>query len=380
VDTSSAGLADAAAAALVPVLGPVVVVPGERFPSSDRSVVLRAVARDRAGRDHPVVLKAPVGSGLGSAREEAALQLVAQAQVPGVVRLLAASTDSALLVLADVGDGPTLADRLLADDPAAAEAAVLDWAARLGGLQAATIGAREEFASRLAGLSPLEAPPVDTSRDAVAEACAVLARDLPRLGVTLTAGALEELQELAVALDVTAPGAPGALVPGDTCPSNAVDSDEGLVLLDFEGAQYRHLAWEAAYLTVPWPSCWCSWRLPDPVAARALGRWQQAVAPAYPAVTAAAFHDDLARATLGWVFISTGWFLAAALDGDPPPPDPARRHMIPTRRALLQHRLRLAAQQETALLPALRELAAQTLAATLQQWGPHPLPLARAFR
>jgi len=104
------------------------------------------------------------------------------------------------------------------------------------------------------------------------------------------------------------------------------------------------------------------------------------VAPACPAVTAAAFHDDLVRATFGWVFISAGWFLSAALDGDPPPPDPARRHMIPTRRALLQHRLRLAAQQETALLPALRELAAQTLAATLQEWGPHPLPLARAFR
>jgi len=43
-------------------------------------------------------------------------------------------------VLADVGDGPTLADRLLADDPAAAEAAVLKWAARLAGLQAATGG------------------------------------------------------------------------------------------------------------------------------------------------------------------------------------------------------------------------------------------------
>jgi len=169
---------------------------------------------------------------------------VAAAQVPGVVRLLATSTDPALLVLADVGDGPTLADWLLADDPVAAETAVLTWAARLGSLQAATRGMQEEFASRLSALSPLGAPLVDTSRDAVAEACAALARDLPRLGVPMTAGALEELRELAVTLDVTAPGAPGALVPGDTCPSNAVDSDSdnGMVLLDFEGAEYRHLA------------------------------------------------------------------------------------------------------------------------------------------
>ncbi|MDP9398470.1 MAG: hypothetical protein M3P96_11920 [Actinomycetota bacterium] len=200
------------------------------------------------------MLKAPVGSAPASAREEAALRLVAAAQVPGVVRLLAAATDPPLLVLADVGGGPTLADRLLADDPAAAEMAVLDWAARLGGLQAVTTGAREEFASRLAGLSALGAAPVDTLHDAVAEACAVLARDLPRLEVPVTPSAHEELRELALMLDVTAPGAPGApgaLVPGDTCPSNAVDSDDGLVLLDFEGAEFRHLAWEAAHSRCP---------------------------------------------------------------------------------------------------------------------------------
>lgn len=102
--------------------------------------------------------------------------------------------------------------------------------------------------------------------------------------------------------------------------------------------------------------------------------------PTFPVVATPSFQDDLVRATLGWVFISTGWFLSAALDGDPPPPDPGRRHLMPTRRALLQHRLRLAAQQETALLPALRELADQTLTATLRQWGTHPLPLARAFQ
>jgi len=154
-----------------------------------------------------------------------------------------------------------------------------------------------------------------------------------------------------------------------------------MVLLDFEGAEYRHLAWEAAYLTVPWPSCWCSWRLPESLAARTLTRWQQAIAQAFPGVTTPSFQDDLVRAALGWLFILAGWFLAAALDGDPPPPDPARRHLIPTtRRALLQHRQRLSVQQETALLPALRELADQTLTATLRQWVTHPLPRARAFR
>ena len=380
METSPAELAAAAGAAVQAALGPVEVVLGARLPSSDRAVVVRAVARDREGRDHPVVLKAPVGSGPGSAREESALRLLADRQVSGAVRLLGVSPEPVLLVLADLGTGATLADRLLAEDPVAAEAAVLAWAARLGGLQAATTGAREEFASRLAESSPSGAPALDTSSEAVAEASAALARDLPRLGVPVPPAALEELRGLADALDVGTPGSPGGLVPGDTCPSNAVESAEGLVLLDFEGAEYRHLAWEAAYLTVPWPSCWCSWRLPEPLVARALAVWQQAVAPVVPVVTSPAFRDDLVQATLGWVFISTGWMLGAALDGDPPPADPARRQVVPRRRALLQHRLGQVARQDSSVLPALRELAARTHAATLREWGPRPLPLAPAFR
>lgn len=172
----------------------------------------------------------------------------------------------------------------------------------------------------MAALPPLGAPAVDTSREAVAEACAVLARDLPRLGVRASDNALAELRDLAVTLDVTARGAPGGLVPGDTCPSNAVDSENGPVLLDFEAAEYRHVAWEAAYLTVPWPSCWCSWRLPDSLAARTFSEVEAGRGSALPAVMAASFQDDL---------------------------------------------------------PALRELAAETLAATLQEWGAHPLLLAR---
>jgi len=69
----------------------------------------------------------------------------------------------------------------------------------------------------MAALPPLGAPAVDTSREAVAEACAVLARDLPRLGVRASDNALAELRDLAVTLDVSLPasgyvrhGPPGA--------------------------------------------------------------------------------------------------------------------------------------------------------------------------
>ncbi len=373
-------LAAAAAAAVAESLGPVEVRLGERLVSSSRAVVVRAVARDQAGHDHELVLKAPTGADQGSVREEAALTLAAEQRPPGVVPLLGTSLTPPLIVLADLGAGPTLADRLLSDDPESAESAVLEWAGAVGRVQAASTGLRHKFNTKLAALSPLGPPAVDTSAESLSDAVGVLTRTLPRLGVTIRAAALEELHGLADALDVSATGSPGALVPGDTCPSNAVETEHGMVLLDFEGAEYRHLAWEAAYLSVPWPSCWCSWRLPAQVSVKALDRWQQSLVTTTPFVATAGFADDLARATIGWVFISAGWFLAAALDGDPPPSNPARRPLIPTRRALLQHRLRGAAEYETTVLPELRQLAAETHQATTRVWGPHPLPLAPAFR
>jgi len=373
-------LTRAAAAALSPVLGTVEVTVGERLDSSDRAVVMRAIARDAHQRDHPVVLKAPLGSAGGSGvREEAALRLLAGHRVRHVVRLLGAAVDPPLLVLADLGNRPTLADRLLGDDPVAAEAAVLTWAGAVGTVQSSTTGLRAALAAEFAALSPLGPLVIDTSAEAVSEAAAVLARFLPQLGITPHRAALDELRGIAEDLDVAAPGAPGGIVPGDTCPSNAVETGDGLVLLDFEGAEFRHVAWEAAYLCVPWPSCWCSWRLPEELAARALARWREVVAATLPVVATSRFDDDLVRAATAWVFISVGWFLGPALDGDPPPPDPARRSLVPARRALLQHRLQWVATQQTPLLPALRDLAAHLHQAAVRRWGEHPLPLAAAF-
>jgi len=73
-----------------------------------------------------VVVKAPLETGPGQARERAALRVLGG--VPGAVPLLAEAADPPVLVLADLGDGPSLADMLLGTDPAAAEAALGDWA------------------------------------------------------------------------------------------------------------------------------------------------------------------------------------------------------------------------------------------------------------
>ncbi|MGF7236260.1 MAG: hypothetical protein ACQSGP_15040 [Frankia sp.] len=366
-------------AVLEPVLGPVAVSMGERLTSSERNLVVRAVARDAGGRDHPLVVKMAVGAGDGSVREEAALLTLAAHRVPNVVRVLATGSVPPLLILDDLGRSPTVADRLLGTDPEAARAAVIAWAEALASLHGATTGLRTTFADGLAARSPLGAPNLDTSAETVAEAIGTLRRVLPRFDVPLPAAAVDELRAIPPALDV-AGGGPGAITPGDTCPSNAVETADGMTLIDFEGAEFRHVAWDAAYLRVPWPSCWCSWRLPAAVAAGALDRWRGALAPSVPYVASAAFDLDLIKAAFAWVFISAGWFLGPALDGDPPPPDPARRALVPRRRELLAHRLRWVAEQADSPLPALRELAGALGEATRRRWGEQPLPLAPAFR
>lgn len=364
--------------ALAPTLGPVTVSVGDRLTSSPRNLVVRAIVRDDQGRDRPVVLKVAVEAGEGPAREEAALLTLATHRVPNVVRVLATGAEPPMLILPDLGRAPTVADRLLGSDPDRARAALTAWAGALAAVHGATAGLRAAFADGLAARSPLGSPSLDTGPGTVEEAVASLRRALPRFDVPLPAAAVEELRAIPLALDVTA-GGPGAITPGDTCPSNALETPHGMTLLDFEGAEFRHVAWDAAYLRVPWPSCWCSWRLPEAVAARALDHWRITLARTVPAVATARFDLDLVAAAFAWVFVSAGWFLGPALDGDPPPPDPARRSVVPRRRALLQHRLRWVTEQ-TAPMPALRELAGALHEATRREWGDQPLPLAPAFR
>ena len=58
----------------------------------------------------------------------------------------------------------------------------------------------------------------------------------------------------------------------------------------------RHPAWDAAYLAVPWPTCWCSWRIPEASAERALDAYREKAASGIPHVATDAFEADVAAA------------------------------------------------------------------------------------
>jgi hypothetical protein len=320
-----------------------------------------------------VIVKWFNGAGEGRAREAAALSVLAgAAELP---RVLAESADPPVVVLTDLGDGPSLADALLGNDPHGAEVALVRWAQSLARLHVAGRDRRATFQQALTARAG-ELPLYDARLGAdIDDAVRVLDRECGSLGVTVPHGAFDELRGLGARLG----GAAAAITPADTCPDNNLVRDDRLTLLDFENAQWRHVVWDVAYLRVPWPTCWCSWRLPDEVAERAVAAYVEVAKDAFAAVGAASFRAEVHAADVGWTLLSVAWFLGA-------PPDDARlpggsSPPWPGKLEVMLHRLhRSSGTAVAAGLPALGELAASLCVELERRWGAVPLDLAPAFR
>lgn len=310
----------------------------------------------------------------GWAREPAALEALAgSGVVPG---LLGVVDDPRLIVMEDLGRAPHLADALLGLDPRAATAALEGWVDAVARLHLASDDTvLSVFGSRLGARSP------DLGTHAMPEHLAGAGRTLPaladRVGLRTPDEVVETLTDLASGF--AAPVV--ALTPGDTCPDNNVVLRDGVRLLDFEAAEIRHLAWDVAYLRVPWPSCWCAWRLPSELAEGLVRRYRERVATTFGYVASDAYVADLDRATLGWCLVSAAWFLPAALDDTVAD---ASLGAGPGRRTTLMHRLWLAGHLPVAddadhALAGLASYSRDLYRALARRWGEPTLLLAPAF-
>jgi Phosphotransferase enzyme family len=336
---------------------------------SERSDVRRVRAR-WPDRELALVVKRFAGTGESWVRESAALSILpADAPAP---RPVAESAQPAIVVMSDLGRAPSVADALLDSDAAAAGDAVRLWARTIGRLHRATLGERGRFRAAL-GLRSGDIPVADHAMSAETdESVQALEQWCLRLGIALPPHALSQLRELPRRLG---PSGEAALSPSDACPDNNVRVDDGLVLIDFEGAQWRHVAWDVAYLMVPWPSCWCSWRMPGDVSERALEEYRATIADALPYVRTPQFRDDVVDAAAGWSVLSTTWFLPRALGDDPPSLHPDLP--TPSRRAMILHRLDGA--RRNSRMPALATLAGALRERLVDRWGEVRLALAPAF-
>ena len=338
-----------------------------RLPGHARNQVWRVTDDDAS-----FVVKAYADlEGEGWAREPAALEALAGSRA--APELLGVLDDPRLVVMEDLGRAPHVADALLGSDPARAVTALEGWVDALARLHLAGDDAVLDTFGRRLGARSAEMG-THWMPEHLAGAARTHGSIAGRLGLRMPEEVANALADLASGFAVSAV----ALTPGDTCPDNNVVLPDGVRLLDFEGAEIRHLVWDVAYLRVPWPTCWCAWRIPSELTDRLVRRYRERVAPSLAYVGTEPFRADLDRATLGWCLASAAWFLPGALD------DAVADASLgdgPGRRTTLMHRLWLAAH-----LPVGDDLAelttyARDLYRTLaRRWGEPTLLLAPAFR
>jgi hypothetical protein len=333
-----------------------------------------AAYRAQAGATTVIVKQMRAGE--GAARERSFLEVAREHELAGVVRLLGASDDHPVVVLEDAGDGTSLADAFLGNDPKRASTMLDSWVDAVAGLQIASADHAANFADQLTrhgtGEFALDATPayVDNLVVRLAPACA-------RIGLELPDDVVLELHAAANALAVTR-DSPAGLVPGDTCPDNSAELGAKVVLFDFEGAQFRHIAWEVAYLSAPWPTCWCSWALPEPIAAAATDRWRTLLASIHPYASTEAFDVDLDHATTVWSAQRLAHQLEMALDGTERPR--TIEGVAPSARAIVLHRLASLAADPFDSHPRTARLAAGLRKRCIDEFGEHALLVAPAWR
>jgi hypothetical protein len=344
------------------------------------SVVLRCQDTEAAGAGSPagagsVIVKTYPASPDGQARFTAEAAGLALARGSGLApELIAADPGRLTIVMSDLGDGATMADVLLGQSPADASAAVLSWAGVCGELSAVTSGRRGELAGLAARYSA--GRPRTPFLDELAESILQVADRAALLGVAAPAGLAADLADVAGSVQ---PGRFGVFTPGDLCPDNNLVTPAGVRLLDFEVAGIYPVFLDAAYLRMPFSTCWCVFRLPAELASAAEARYRAAVCAAWPELADdAVWQPGIRRGIAAWSMNSMGWLLRRALEGNAPlEPD----RISPRVRQLLRHRWQVLARELEAAgdLPALAALARALLAATAG-WRAEDLPLYPAFR
>lgn len=333
----------ASAALGVPVTDP------QPLAGSDRSVVLRCRTPDGT----VVVKQYPHGSSAAFAREVAGLR--ALDHTPD---LLAVDAAHGIVVMADLGTGPTLADLLLADDRSAAWAGALEWVEAL----ADTLGRSGP------AIGGFDASLADLSVDEPSAAARVGARRLLDDVLGLPADpALDAELDLIATLDRRDP-ASDVVSPTDTCPDNAVRTTHGWRFLDLEGATVHHAAHDAAYAAMPFSTCWCVFDPPPGFTDALLGRFTATLGTHRPdLVQEPGWTRSVDLASGAWILAMTGWLLHGA-DEDRPRVGP-EGVPSPSYRQLLTGRWRWGAARLGSTLPVVAGLLGAAATWADEEWG-----------
>lgn len=286
-------------------------------------------------------------------------------------RFLGGDVAPGFVALADLESTGSLVKLLTGDDPAAAEAALLDYAELLGRLHAATAGRLDEYRRIREAVEPggdaRSGHGIEIDR--LAGRAPVLVRSL---GVEPAAGFEAELD--AAMARLSAPGPFQAYQHSDSCPDNFTTTPAGPRLLDFEHSGFGHALIDASVIEMAFPTCWCASRVPERIVADALARYRAAFSAA---ADDRLFDEAYVDACAFWgfrvaIFAKPAEFLAEEREWG----------IATTRQRTLywvDRLARVAAARER--LPAVGGTAARLAMALRERWpGFDELPLFPAFR
>ncbi|MBW4717013.1 hypothetical protein [Saccharothrix obliqua] len=291
--------------------------------------------------------------------------------------LVAQDSGERLVVLEDLGLAPRLAEKLLGSDARVAERGLLSWAHAMGRLHATTAGRDADFDAlmRRQG-SQCCADPIAVDVHTALAGLSGLLRDV--LGVE-TPTAVREFAERAVRGFTTSRRR--AFSPSTSCPDNHLVTSRGVRFLDFEGGCVRDIAFDAACLRVPFPSCWCAYGLPAGMSEAMVAAWRAEVASVWPDLDDDdVFLPRLLESQLLWVWLGT-WRGLPGLDSGLP--STHRPVDSPPRATILTARwVRLRADAAALGVAPVAAHADAVVSALVARYGPEvaELPLYPAFR
>ena len=268
-------------------------------------------------------------------------------------------------VMEDLGAGETLADKLTGDDPVAATAALLAYAHTLGELHAATQGQEAHWNELRRARGGTIFPEADSWRNEGAGFRGVCERH----GLMLPTGFDADLMRISDAVDH--PGDYRVFTPADCCPDNHYLRDDRVIFFDCEGATIRHALLDTAYFLAPFPTCWCTSRLPDGMPERLLTTYCQHFTGGPD------FDEQLTLALAAWVLPTLTWKRA----GDWEKEDHKWGLVTLRQRHLYRLENLLARPNLTTLLPCLAGVTEKLYGVLKARWTDlEPIPLYSAFR
>ncbi|WP_427893135.1 phosphotransferase family protein [Kribbella sp. GL6] len=218
--------------------------------------------------DEPVIVKTRRVDGVGHGgpaylrREVAGLRT---AEVSGVAaRVLLADDQAGVVVQSDLGRWPTLETVLLGDDPDRAAAAMVDFARTIGRLHASTRDRRTDHELALAEFGSADVTTGEEAGTGGIDRWGVVETACADLGLPDARSARDDIAFVRRQFDE--PGPYAALAHHDINPTNALVTDHGVRLVDFEGARFGHIGFDVSFLHYPFPHYSAHWStLPEAI-------------------------------------------------------------------------------------------------------------------